>query len=563
VSNGTKDAILSDIISSLGTVKLEVSHITRFKLNDSEIGERLIYLFQKDLLPGINGQILETKKKRDSVQNDKIALHWKLLCWLFIICLNCAMLFYIYLFAIRQSAVRQKAWFQSFITWLLFEITLVSTLVVYITHFLLPSYIAKDVIKIKMKLLDTIREFRTNSEYKNSDNIFNATQYLFASTRLAEKYPNLRESQIIMKFSTPWPIHSYSNRLTVSRTYSKKYSFLTTFISIIAIYVIKGLIYLPPSIQDILYQFISTSGLGYMIIVFIQLYRIYPILPLIPILGLIIIITIVIKYGNNRDTFAALAKIVPLSGNTNNTNSNNSNTKQEDNNNNNNKVEEDGKDEHPNISNHITRRQSVQNGLMTLDQLDRHHRPIPAVKIDAWQSADDASIDNTQRVNNASVSDNLISNEYCNSNTTQVIDLQNDINTDAYDNDLNTNTNKTNSNNYESNNNDNEVTTNANNNSSNNKVEDVTQSKIFIKRAQVQLDGSIECISSMHSSDDDDDDKANNEINNVNFNRRGQVQLNNAVEFAAKHSSQESSDASSSYSDSSSNNSSDSSEEDE
>jgi hypothetical protein len=229
------------------------------------------------------------------------------------------MLFYIYLFAMEQSKDRQRAWFRSFVIWLLMEIFMVSTLVVYITHFLVPSFIMKDVTKIKLKLLERMRQFRAegdddgDSENNNDDAVkFNAAQYFFVSRRLSEKYSHLRESSIIRKFSTPWPLHSYSQTISVSDTYSRKYVFIANAITMVLIYLIKGLISMPSSIQDMLIQIASTGGIGYVIVLLVQLYRIHPILPFVPVIVVAIIIHF-FTHTNKDQTFARLSSsVVPL-----------------------------------------------------------------------------------------------------------------------------------------------------------------------------------------------------------------------------------------------------------
>jgi hypothetical protein len=108
-------------------------------VDEVEKRKRLIFLFVKDLLDGINGSILDVKDRLDNSKKLKVTYQLKVLTSLFLFGMSFGMLFYIYLFAMRQTATRQNAWFNSFITWLMFEICLVSSMMVLTQHVLIPS----------------------------------------------------------------------------------------------------------------------------------------------------------------------------------------------------------------------------------------------------------------------------------------------------------------------------------------------------------------------------------------------------------------------------------------
>jgi hypothetical protein len=88
-------------------------------LTEREKSKRLLYLFQKDLLPGINGLILESKEKRDEEIIKGKSKTMKAISLLYLIMTNVGMLFYILLFALSQDSYRQKAWGQSFALWVI------------------------------------------------------------------------------------------------------------------------------------------------------------------------------------------------------------------------------------------------------------------------------------------------------------------------------------------------------------------------------------------------------------------------------------------------------------
>jgi low affinity Fe/Cu permease len=126
--------------------------------------KRLLYLFQKDLLPGIHGMILEAKASRDEVILKGSSKQAKLLGWIYLGVTNVGMLFYILLFALTQTTDRQQAWGQSFALWLVAEIFIVGTLIVLIMHVWIPAITMTDVLSIQKKLTETISNYQKNLE---------------------------------------------------------------------------------------------------------------------------------------------------------------------------------------------------------------------------------------------------------------------------------------------------------------------------------------------------------------------------------------------------------------
>jgi hypothetical protein len=258
--------------------------------SNKEKGKHLLFLFQRDLLPGVSGQILESKGQRDNIAVKPVPWEAKAACWAFIGLLNVGMLFYILLFAVSQTEHRQGAWALSFAMWLVVEILFVSSATVLVTHVFVPSLIMRDVNKIKLKLADSIRAFNSNirkrrgphGEDQEGPEHFNAASYLFVSTRLAQQWSELREAQIIAQFRTPWPKQSYQRETDVSQSYSKKYTALYRSASIVAIFFLTNLLQIPPALQDMVVQMCSTAVIGYTTLLHIQLYDVYPALVVLP-----------------------------------------------------------------------------------------------------------------------------------------------------------------------------------------------------------------------------------------------------------------------------------------
>eukprot|EP01034_Spumella_vulgaris_P047294 gene47294-biopygen7322 len=223
--------ILDDLFKVQHTLHREQIHMQQDSHTARQKGKKLLFLFQCDLLPGISGQILHAKGQRDFITAKKVSFAYKLAGWTFILLLNAGLLFYILLFALSQSDKQQGAWLQSFVLWLVVEILVVSTCIVLLSQVLIPLLTMKDVTVIKHRLMENIRQFHVKlssagnvfevADGETEQPPFNAATYLFVSTRLALLYPDIKESQIIAQFSTPWPKQSYQHVTDVSKDYSK------------------------------------------------------------------------------------------------------------------------------------------------------------------------------------------------------------------------------------------------------------------------------------------------------------------------------------------------------
>jgi uncharacterized membrane protein len=298
---------------------------------EKEKSKRLLYLFQKDLMPGISGQILESKDRRDELVIKGVSRSAKWLAWIVITLMNVAMLFYIFLFAVSQESHRQRAWAQSFGLWLVVEVIIVSSAIVFFMHVLVPSLVMNDVSKIRKRLIGSLQEYHKkmsarsrqqsasantitkqrdrslNDNQEDSDSEgekqrlledpsqFNAARYLFLSTKTARMYPELKIAQIIREFSTPWPKQSYHRATDLTKSYNKKFQAITKSIKMIVMFFVTSFISIPPSIQDMAIHMGTTIVSGYTALIHIQLYHIYPVLVVIPTLLLAAILHFIVQ----------------------------------------------------------------------------------------------------------------------------------------------------------------------------------------------------------------------------------------------------------------------------
>lgn len=271
---------------------------------------RLLYLLMKDLSSGVSGDVISNKVERDSVSMalkiNRVPASWKLFGWLAVAFLNLGMLFYVYLFAMSQTRSRQAAWLQSFLMWGVFEIFISSTGLVVFVHLLIPLYVLSDVCRLKEKVLASVLSFRerfSSSQpslfHPPPNTEFNSAKYLFTSWRVASLFcerdadedSGLPETALILHFRTQWP----SKRLggqegEVAAEYQE--DIVLAAVSRVVTYFLGSLLSFHVLVQEMFVQMLWTSGMGYLIVWFVQLARVHPLLPLVPVL-----LTLLAIYG--------------------------------------------------------------------------------------------------------------------------------------------------------------------------------------------------------------------------------------------------------------------------
>jgi hypothetical protein len=305
--NTIGDLVLTELENVEAAVKAEKEILIKEKLTEREKGKRLLFLFQKDLMPGINGMILESKDKRDTLVINGSSRTAKMVGWSFLAAMNTGMLFYILLFALSQDTHHQQAWGQSFALWLVVEVFVVSTISVLLMQVLIPSLTMKDVGIIKKKLIFNVISFYKEMATKNShgsvpneetegkNKVFNSAEYLFISTRLAHLFSDLKIAKMILAFQTPWPKQTYHRITDVSKNYDQRLTAVQRSLSIVVLFFLSSLLSVPISVQDMIVQCASTATIGYTMLLHIRLYQIFPVLIIVPTVFLGVIIHFMIQ----------------------------------------------------------------------------------------------------------------------------------------------------------------------------------------------------------------------------------------------------------------------------
>jgi len=85
------------------------------------------------------------------------------------------------------------------------------------------------------------------------------------------RYPSLKESRIIRNFATTWPKNSYNqNKKSVSGSYNSAGQAIGRSVSIVILYLVCSLIRIPPALQDMAIEVMSTATIGYTAIIHLQ-----------------------------------------------------------------------------------------------------------------------------------------------------------------------------------------------------------------------------------------------------------------------------------------------------
>ena len=295
--------------------------------SDRSKSKRLLMLFQKDLLPGVTGKILENKDYRDSDLAGAVSMEIKILCWVFVLAIDIAMLYFVFLFALGQDSYRQRAWAKSFAIWLSLDIIVVSFCIVTVMHVMIPWIAMADIHKVRQKLLDSINnfnlmvqdkqqqqqhleyvdksfvdEYNDNNDSDSSDSEndntvdrkkamqFNAAEHFFVSNRLAQKFPSLQVSELILQFSTPWPRQALQYSADVSKDYDGRFSGLFRSAWMVAVFFLSMLLSMPLPFQDIFVSITSSTAMGYIAMLFIKMYKSYPVLFLVLLLSVVLLV---------------------------------------------------------------------------------------------------------------------------------------------------------------------------------------------------------------------------------------------------------------------------------
>jgi hypothetical protein len=343
---------VENMLMELGTVRKTVSRECSY-FNNPLVDEglkrkRLNFLFVKDLLDGVNGTILDQKDRRDSEVVGQVSLWHKVLAWVFLFVSSFGMLYYVYLFAMRQSASRQGAWLSSFQVWLLTEIFLISTGLVLVQHVLIPLWSLREVQRVKERIVSDILTFQQKlreaakrqrkqflattasaasvtgvavgggreemasegeiganevADVEYDPRSFNAAEFLYPSHRMARLFRQYPESGLILQYKTLWPKKSFKHgEKSMKKKYDKRFEFVTKMFSQVGIFALTSVVQLPPALQDMGIQMVLLTVVGYLVKLHVRLFAINPVLVMFPSLLLGLLVYVLVLSGRKVRT---------------------------------------------------------------------------------------------------------------------------------------------------------------------------------------------------------------------------------------------------------------------
>jgi hypothetical protein len=311
----------------------EASYLQNPLVDEEKKRKRLNFLFVKDLLDGVNGMIMDHKDRRDNeMVTHRVEAWHKVLACLLLFGTSFGMLYYVYLFSMRQSASRQRAWFNSFQVWLFFEVCVISTGLVFVEHVLIPLWSLREVQRVKERIVSDILTFqkkvkKMNSKSKSGSNTnkrsheeepsesdpssFNAAEFLFPSHRLAVLFPEYPESALILRYKTPWPKKSFKQgEKSMRKRYDKRFEFVAKTVARVVVFVVSSIVQLPPSLQDLGIQVTLLALCGWIVRCHLRLYRISPVLVALP--SLLVATVVYVLFVSGRKARNLISRTYPV-----------------------------------------------------------------------------------------------------------------------------------------------------------------------------------------------------------------------------------------------------------
>jgi hypothetical protein len=242
----------SDLQTVQAATASEIAIISQLPTSTAR-AQRLMFLFQQDLMMGIPGEVVTRTAYQLPTHSSHVSELVRNGLWLFVALFNVLLTIYIFFFGWSKGYFLQSLWARTFLIWLLLDVIFVQSLLILWTQFLIPSVLFTEIFRTRFFMLRTFQDAQVRIkglEVLPTDNQkFNACSFMFASHRLARLSPNTFESRLILNFRMPFPkkrsmcsLHNQDtqkNHVVMSPLYSVVYS------------LVAGLLFLSNSIAKI------------------------------------------------------------------------------------------------------------------------------------------------------------------------------------------------------------------------------------------------------------------------------------------------------------------------
>ena len=221
------------IVQQLAHTKLkalEIKSNLRYS-SDGEIGREIFYNFVLDILGpmSISGQLFAQAFEVDFAQNRFVSLSMKKLAIFLLAIFNCGFFIYMLFVSLNAAYSWQAYYIVSAAILISVEVVIVSSVECLWVHFIVPDMCRDDVIKAKERISEYMSNVLAVENEGLEDpterpqlldtipSVLNAPDFTFVSFELANVYPSLIESLIVMSYRSHLPVNNLTEVVT-SRT---------------------------------------------------------------------------------------------------------------------------------------------------------------------------------------------------------------------------------------------------------------------------------------------------------------------------------------------------------
>jgi hypothetical protein len=173
---------------------------------DTHTGLEILHLFINDLL-GRNtsaARIFETKSREDFKYTKVVTKNTKRLAVLALIAVNVFFVYYALLTGFRRGLSWQRMYLVACIMQFIVEIFLFETMECMWVNCAVPLLVSEEVRQVNESLMVVVQELCSGAKM-DCDHFLNAPDYLFVSTNVAKKFPQLMESILVQAYSSHMP----------------------------------------------------------------------------------------------------------------------------------------------------------------------------------------------------------------------------------------------------------------------------------------------------------------------------------------------------------------------
>jgi hypothetical protein len=200
--------LAADLEVVQSATRAEIAIISRLPTSGAR-SQRLMFLFQQDLMLGVPGEVVTRKAYHLSTHYHSPSQLLQNVLWGVIVLINLALIIYVFLFGWVKGYFLQSLWAKTLLVWLFLDLFVVQSLLTLVSQFLIPSVMFTEIFRTRFYMLRAFQEAQERINAREplafDPQKFNASSFMFASHRLAQLTPNSFESRLILNFRTPFP----------------------------------------------------------------------------------------------------------------------------------------------------------------------------------------------------------------------------------------------------------------------------------------------------------------------------------------------------------------------